>query len=99
MKQSLDTFDPSKYISNNNFTDEFSQKILGNIMKNIKSILEPVTVDYSNEVLANQIHDISIMLFVLSILIIILFIGFMINVLVSLYSDKIMNYFTNKYIR
>ena len=69
------------------------------IYKFFKPILEPVSVNYSNEILANQIHDISIMLFLLSIFIIILFIAFMINVIVSLYSDKIMNYFTNKYIR
>lgn len=35
----------------------------------IRPILEPVASNYSNEVLANQIHDISVILFILSILI------------------------------
>jgi hypothetical protein len=56
-------------------------------------------VDYSNEILANQIYVISILLFILSILILILLTAFMFNIIIIVYSDKLMNLFTNKYIK
>ena len=49
--------------------------------------------------LANQIYGISIVLFLLSVVIIVLLIFFMINTIMFVYSDRIMNYFSNKYIR
>jgi hypothetical protein len=49
--------------------------------------------------LADQIYGLSIILFVLSVLIIGLLIAFMINVIILVYSDKLKEYFTNKYIR
>jgi hypothetical protein len=51
-------------------------------MNNLRPNLEPVKVDYSNELLANQLYFISIFLFILSIFIIILLIAFMFNTLV-----------------
>jgi len=89
----------NKLLPDGNGFEELSNKFINNLLDILKSILEPVQVDYSNEILANQLYHISIILFILSIFIIILFIGFLINLLVLLYSDKIMNYFTNKYIR
>lgn len=75
------------------------ENIINTLINLFKSILEPVYVDYSNEMLANQIYLISIMLFILSIIIIILIIGFIINLLVWAYSDKLINLFKNKFIR
>ena len=49
-----------------------SEKIINAIIDHIKPILEPVHVEYTNELLANQIYVISIILFILSIMIIIL---------------------------
>lgn len=89
----------NKFIPDGKGLEEFSNKIFSNFMGIFRPILEPVRVDYSNELLANQIHDISILLFILSIFIIILIIGFMFNILVFLYSDKIFNYFSNKYVK
>jgi hypothetical protein len=89
----------TKFLSDGNGFEELSNKFINNLLDILKPILEPVQVDYSNEVLATQLYHISIILFILAIFIIILFIGFIINLLVLLYSDKIMNYFTNKYIR
>jgi hypothetical protein len=56
-------------------------------------------VNYSNELLANQLNDISILLFILSVLIIVLLLAFNINIIYFNSSDKISNYFTNKYIK
>lgn len=91
----------NKFISDDgiNGIDEISNKIFSYIMDTLRPILEPVKVSYSNEILANQIYDISILLFVLSVLIMILFIAFIINMTVLIYSDRLLNYFTNRYIR
>jgi hypothetical protein len=72
---------------------------MDSLMIYIRPILEPVQVNYSNELLANQIYGISILLFVLSILIIVLLIFLLINIVVFTYSDKLINYFSNKYIK
>lgn len=79
--------------------EDISNKIIKYIMDIIRPILEPVTTNYSNEVLANQIYDLSILLFILSILISILILGLLINILVLINSNRILNLFTNKYIR
>jgi hypothetical protein len=89
----------NNFISGDNGLEDITNKLLNNLIEYIKPILEPVQVSYSNEVLANQIYGISIMLFVLSVLIIILLIFFIINIIIFIYSDKIMNYFINKYVR
>lgn len=79
--------------------ENFSNKIINLLMGSVKGVLEPVTVSYSNELLLEQIHSISIILFLMSILIIILFIGFILNIIILFYSDRILSYFTNKYIK
>ena len=63
-----------------------------------KSILEPVTVNYSNEILSNQLYNISIILFILSIALLILLTAFVVNIITYIYSEKLLRYFTNKYI-
>ena len=92
----------NKFISGDNGTggiDDFTNNLMNTLMEYLKPFLEPVQVSYSNEVLANQIYGLSIALFVLSLMIIVLLIFFIINIIVFTYSDKIMNYFSNKYIR
>lgn len=81
------------------FTDNNEDKITNFVLEYLKPILEPVSVDYSNEVLATQIYGISILLFMLSVLIMILLLGFLLNIIILVYSDKLMSLFTNKYIR
>lgn len=56
-------------IGNNNDIESFSNSVVKNIMDYIKDIFEPVQVSYSNEILSNQIHDISILLFILTIMV------------------------------
>ena len=89
----------------NNFTtapqgmEDISTKLIKYIIDIIRPILEPVTTNYSNEVLANQIYDLSILLFILSILISMLILGLLLNILVVINGNTILNFFTNKYIR
>ena len=79
--------------------NDFSDNLLNRFIGILKPVLEPVQVDYSNAMLADQIYGISILLFVLSVLITFLLLAFMFNILILVYSDKLMNLFTNKYIR
>ena len=89
----------NKFRSNglDNMLDSYSDLI--NSWFNIfKSILEPVTVNYSNEILSNQLYNISIILFILSIALLILLTAFVVNIITYIYSEKLLRYFTNKYI-
>ena len=89
----------NNFISGDNGIEDITNKLFQNLMDYIKPFLEPVQVSYSNELLANQIYGLSIMLFILSVLIIVLLIFFIINIIIFIYSDRIMNYFSNKYIK
>nr|YP_009739430.1 hypothetical protein [Tricholoma saponaceum]QIC20273.1 hypothetical protein [Tricholoma saponaceum] len=91
----------NEYFNNfrGNELNDFSDKLLNNIIDILKSVLSPVQVDYSNVLLAEQIYGISIILFILSVLIILLLLAFMLNILILVYSAKLMNLFSNKYIR
>ena len=89
----------NNFISIENGLEEILNKTISTLMEYLKPILEPVQVSYSNEVLANQIYGLSVILFILSILIMILLVFFILNILVFIYSDKLMNYFSNKYIK
>nr|YP_010146928.1 hypothetical protein K4014_mgp39 [Cyclocybe aegerita]QQP21437.1 hypothetical protein [Cyclocybe aegerita] len=89
----------SKFIPDMNGIDDLGKILIQNLLKVLKPILEPVSVTYSNELLADQIYFISILLFLLSIFIFIFIVLFMVNTIVFIYSDKIRNFFSNKYIR
>lgn len=103
-KKILEVMDPHPVDNVQNFISsddlgKFSETIVNSIMGRLKDILEPAYVNYSNDILLEQIYGLSILLFILSLLIIILFVGFILNILIFVYSDRILNYFTNKYIR
>lgn len=89
----------NKFISDGNGMDDLANKIISYIMDILRPILEPVKVNYSNELLANQLNDVSILLFILSIFLFILLLAFMLNILIYINSLRIINYFTNKYIK
>ena len=85
--------------SNNASLNFNTDYLLDYVINHLKFIIEPVSVDYSNQLLANQIYGISIILFILSIMILILLLAFILNIVILVYSDKLMNIFSNKYIR
>ena len=74
------------------------ENLLYDIINQLKGILEPVYVSYSNELLAEQILGLAIVLFIMTIFTMILFISLIFNIFILIFSDKILNYFTNKYI-
>jgi len=75
-----------------------SNYILNYVINSFKGFIEPVSVNYSNEILANQIHGISVLLYFLSIAIMILLISLLINIIIFVYSDRLYSIFTNKYL-
>lgn len=83
----------------NSFLKEFSDKILFQFMEYFKLVLQPTNNNLSNDVLAVQIHDISIILFFMCLLLSILITGLLINIIVVVNSNRILNFFKNKYIR
>jgi hypothetical protein len=94
-------FDPNSNFISNNFDSSFIESInsqLKPIFDYIVGFLNPVTVDYPNTLLAQQIHGLAIFLFIICISIIILFIAFSFNMIILLYREKLIGYFTNKYI-
>lgn len=59
----------------------------------------PIPVNFTNDLLVNQIHKISIILFILTVCMVIFFIYLLVNIILYIFSDKLINYFTNKYIK
>lgn len=89
----------NKFLPDVSGLEELTDKLLHSTMEFFRPILAPVKVDFSNEILANQIYDLSILLFILSIIIYIILISLIVNVVILINSDKLINYFTNKYIK
>ena len=73
--------------------------IINYFIDKIISVLEPITVTYSNKLLADQIYFISIVLFIMSILVTGLILFLFLNIVIFTFSDKLLNLFTNKYVR
>ena len=100
-----DTVSKLTSASSNNFIkdgdglSDLMHVFLNRIFENIKYVLEPVQVNYSNDLLANQINDLSILLFVLAIIIFSLIIVLLFNLFMYINMDKIIQFFNNKYIK
>jgi hypothetical protein len=83
--------------SNND--NPISDRMFENLLEHLKNYIEPVTVNFSNEVLAQQHYNIGILLFILTLLTIVILIFFIINLLIYINSDRILNLFKNKIIK
>ena len=89
----------NKLIGDGDNLNDLAQGLLNGIFDSLKFILEPVQVTYSNDLLANQINDLSILLFVLAIIIFSLIIVLLFNLFMYINMDKIIQFFNNKYIK
>ena len=89
----------NKFISGIDNLGDYTQLLLIGIFDKLRFILEPVQVNYSNEVLANQINDLSILLFVLCIIIFGLIVVLLLNIILYINMDRIIKFFNNKYIK
>lgn len=77
---------------------KISETIISKIAEYLDYIFEPVQVSFSNEILSNQIHNMSILLWILTVCLSIFFISLLVNIALFIFSDRLMKYFTNKYI-
>ena len=100
-----ETLNKLSNVTKNNFVgdgsniNELVQSLINSIFENLQFILEPVQVNYSTEMLADQIYHISILLFIVSILITGLIIVLLLNIFLYINMDRIINYFNNKFIK
>jgi len=61
-------------------------------------IFEPVQHNFTIDVMSNHVQNLSILLFILTIIILIFFLSFLINMTLFVFSSRLLKYFTNKYI-
>lgn len=83
----------------NDSSGEFREEMLDWIIGYFSPLLETVSVDYSNKMLADQIYVISVLLFILCIMIALLIFALLIQMTLYVYSERIKEFFTNKFIR
>jgi hypothetical protein len=93
-------------------TDEIAKSIIGfdidlvkiyesvtiKIMNYLYYIFEPVQHDFTIDVMSNHVQNISILLFILTVILFIFFISLLINVTLFIFSDRLLGFFKNKYI-
>lgn len=98
LKSGSGTSSTSNAFSNFNFSSITDALDINLVLNTFLKNLEPIPVDYPIELLAQQVYGITIACFILCIGIILLFISFIFNLLIVIFRDKLLNYFTNKYI-
>lgn len=96
--QKLTNATTNKFISGGDSLGSFSEELINGIFIRLKSILEPVQANYSNEILSNQIYDLSIILFIFSLIIFGLIVVLLLNIILYINMDRIIKFFKNKYI-
>lgn len=94
----LEQITKSEFIGGDGGLGNLPELLIKEVFDKLKFILEPVQVNYSNELLSNQIYDISIILFVLSILIFGLIVVLLFNILLYINMDRFIKIFKNKFI-
>ena len=77
---------------------QIAETILNKISAYLDYFFEPVLVNFSNELLAIQIQNLSLILFFITVCIGIIFISFLFNLTAYIFSDRLLKYFKNKYI-
>ena len=77
---------------------KFSDTIISKIVNYLNYIFEPVQPNFTIDVMSNHVQNLSILLFILTIIILIFFLSFLINMTLFVFSSRLLKYFTNKYI-
>jgi hypothetical protein len=95
---SSDISDPSKNIIGGDKLGEIFESIMNKIADYLDYIFQPVSLNFSNEVMSNQIHNLSILLWIITICLLVFFISLLINITLYIFSEKLLKYFKNKYL-
>ena len=77
---------------------EIFENIMDKIAEYLDYIFQPIPLDFPIQVMSNQIQNLSILLWILTICLCIFFISLLINITLYLFSDKLLKYFKNKYL-
>ena len=75
------------------------ESVLSKIGNYLNYLFEPVHHTFTIDVMSNHIQNISILLIILTVTIGIFFISLLFNITLFMFSDRLLKYFTNKYIR
>jgi hypothetical protein len=78
--------------------EKYFEGVIFKIFKYLNYIFEPVQHSFTNDVMSNHVQNLSLIMFILTVLIVIFFISLLFNLTLYLFSDKLLSYFTNKYI-
>jgi hypothetical protein len=91
--------EPSKNIIGGDINlGDISESIINKIAEYLDYIFQPVQLNFSNEVMSNQIHNLSILLWILTICLSIFFISLLINITLFIFSESLLKYFKNRYL-
>jgi hypothetical protein len=74
------------------------ESYLSTIVNYLNYLFEPVQHTFTIDVMSNHIQNLSLLLFILTAIILIFFISLLFNVTLFIFSDRLISYFTNKYI-
>jgi len=74
------------------------ETVISKIVNYLNYFFEPVQHTFTIDVMSNHIKNISLLLFILTAILLIFFISLLFNVILNIFSDRLMSYFTNKYI-
>jgi len=72
--------------------------VLSKLVNYLNYIFEPVQHTFTIDVMSNHIQNLSLLLFILTVIILIFFISLLFNATLFIFSDRLLSYFTNKYI-
>lgn len=89
----------NNFLGDSNNLDDFLNTFLNAFFEKFGYLFSPVKVNYSNELLANQIQDISVLLFIMTLLVTFLIAVLIFNIFLYINMDRIIKFFNNKVIR
>ena len=76
----------------------FYESVLSKIVNYLNYLFEPVQHTFTIDVMSNHIQNLSLLLFILTVIILIFFISLLFNITLFIFSDRLISYFKNKYI-
>nr|UEV87083.1 hypothetical protein [Grifola frondosa] len=90
--------DVASFLPSSNGNNSELSSFIDELVLPIIKALKPQQINYPVELLMDQHHIISICLFIMTISALFIFIVFLYNIILFIYKDKILSFFTNKYI-
>ena len=72
--------------------------VLSKIVNYLNYLFEPVQHSFTIDVMSSHVQNLSVLLFILAALILFFFLSFLFNITLFIFSSKLLNYFSNKYI-